>query len=297
MNHYLPNRKIKIYSLEDFGANADEDFFITVFRDSAYKNKKWSALSINHFSSLILIRKGRGRIEIDSKKYTIDDYGLLYLPHYVSHRGEWSDVIDGLVIKFYDSFLIRKNEYPATRFSFFLNTKLPLVLNIKDYKIVWNMIPFLEKELMLEDKSEIEIIRNLSELLFLYLNRYIQKNQKLIPMKANRIVYEFFRLLNLSQGEIRSVNYFASQLAITPGHLSDIVKEVTGRSASDFIKENVIRRAFRLLEHTDERISDIALQLNFQDSAYFTRFFKKKTGLSPSEFRKNKNPTFVQIPP
>ncbi|TGK79181.1 AraC family transcriptional regulator [Leptospira noumeaensis] len=297
MNQYLPNRKIKIYSLEDFGASAGEEFSITVFQDSAYKNKKWSVLSVNHFSSLILIKKGKGHIEIDSKKYTVDNFGFLYLPHYVSYRGEWSEVIDGVIIRFYDSFLLRKNEVPASRFSFFLNSKSPTVLNMKDCTIVWGIFRFLKKELRLEDRSEKGIIRNLSELLFLYINRYIQKDLNLIPIKSNRIVYEFFQLLNSSQGEIRSVNYFASQLGITPGHLSDTVKEVTGKSASDFIKENVMRRAFRLLEHTNERVSDIALQLNFQDSAYFTRFFKKNTGVSPSEFRKDKNPTFVHTSP
>ncbi|MCT8335369.1 helix-turn-helix domain-containing protein [Leptospira sp. 85282-16] len=297
MNQYLPNRKIKIYSLEDFGVSVDQDFSINIFQNLEYKNKKWSVLSMNHFSTLILIRKGKGHIEIDSKKYTIEDFGILYLPYYVSHRGVWTDVTDGLVIQFYDSFLTRKNEFPANRFSFFLNTKSPIVVNIKDCTIVWGIIKFLKKELKLEDKSEKGIIRNLSELLFLYLNRYIQKDQKLIPIKSNRTVYDFFQLLNSSQGEIRSVNHFASQLGITPGHLSDTVKELTGKSASDFIKENVIRRAIRLLENTDERISDIASQLNFQDSAYFTRFFKKKTGLSPSEFRKNRNPTFVHTSP
>ncbi|MDF3818377.1 helix-turn-helix domain-containing protein [Leptospira sp. 96542] len=297
MNQHSSNRRIKIFNLEDFCADSEDDFCINELNDSDAKNKKWSTLHLNHFSTIVFIKKGKGSLELNSKKYNLEDRSFLYLPQYVSYRNDWSGISEGLSVRFYDSFLMRKNEYPFTKFSFFLNTKMPVVLTLKRSKMIWQVIQLLKEEIGLGNISDKTIVRNLTELILLYLNRIILNNQKIIPVKLNKTVYEFIQLLNSSQGEIRPVSYFANLLGITPGHLSDTVKGISGRSASDFIKENVIRRAIELLEYSDFRISDIAIQLNFHDSAYFTRFFKKETGLTPSDFRKDRNPKFVHTNP
>ncbi|WP_411823337.1 AraC family transcriptional regulator [Leptospira sp. 'Mane'] len=291
MSHLVSHRKLKIFNLEDIGASPDEDFSICIFEDSFAENRNWTALSIHSFSTLVFVIKGEAKVEIDSRVYSITEQNLFYLPPYLPHKCEWSKIAQGVSIKFHESFLfgsgkpISFSKYPS-----FFRTKTPVILNIKDSSPIQSSFHFLKEEWNLGSRLEKTIIRNFTELILLFAGRGNVFPYQELPSKINRIVYDFIFLLQGSQGEIRSVQYYASKLEVTPGHLNDTIKEVTGRSASDFIKENVTREARRLLEYTDARISDVATQLNFQDSAYFTRFFKKEIGITPSEFRQKQNP-------
>lgn len=83
------------------------------------------------------------------------------------------------------------------------------------------------------------------------------------------------------------VSEYAEQLAVTPNHLNDTTKKITGSNASDLIHERIVLEAKRLLLHSVLTTKEIASFLNFQDPSYFSRFFRKYTGQSPSEFRES----------
>lgn len=78
---------------------------------------------------------------------------------------------------------------------------------------------------------------------------------------------------------------YALLLHVTEGHLNDIVKTITGKTARQLVHERILLEAKRLLAHGNASISEVAYQLNFKDTAYFSRFFKKHTHRSPSEFK------------
>lgn len=79
---------------------------------------------------------------------------------------------------------------------------------------------------------------------------------------------------------------YADLLAVTPNHLSQTVKSLAGKNALSFILERVLAESKSLILYTNFDISEIAYQLNFSDPANFGKFFRKATGMSPSEFRK-----------
>lgn len=83
------------------------------------------------------------------------------------------------------------------------------------------------------------------------------------------------------------VSEYAEQLAVTPNHLNDVTKKITGSNASDLIHERIVLEAKRLLLHSVLTTKEIASFLNFQDPSYFSRFFRKYTGQSPSGFRES----------
>ncbi|MNY07174.1 HTH-type transcriptional activator Btr [compost metagenome] len=87
--------------------------------------------------------------------------------------------------------------------------------------------------------------------------------------------------------EIRLPKAYAEQLFITPNHLNAICKSYIGSAAGEIIRERVLLEAKRLLVNKNLNINEIAIELNFNDNSYFTKFFKKATGLTPDEFRKN----------
>lgn len=82
-----------------------------------------------------------------------------------------------------------------------------------------------------------------------------------------------------------NVARYAAALAVTPTHLSRVVRGATGHPASQVILNRIVREARRHLVYTNLPISEIAYGLGFKDPAYFSRVFAAATGFSPSRFR------------
>jgi AraC-like DNA-binding protein len=75
-------------------------------------------------------------------------------------------------------------------------------------------------------------------------------------------------------------------LYVTPGHLNDLIKTVTGKTAKQIIDERRIMEAKRLPFWGEHSVKEIAARLNFEDDAYFNRFFKKHTTNTPAQFQR-----------
>ncbi|MBL4658385.1 MAG: helix-turn-helix domain-containing protein [Flavobacteriales bacterium] len=83
------------------------------------------------------------------------------------------------------------------------------------------------------------------------------------------------------------VKEYADLLSTTSEHLNGETKKVRGKTASDLISDRIILEAKRLLMYSEFSNKEIAYFLNYEDPSYFSRFFKNKIGISPSEFRDN----------
>lgn len=111
---------------------------------------------------------------------------------------------------------------------------------------------------------------------------------------AERIKNIFLELLERQfpideqHGQInfRTASEFAKQLNIHVNHLNKSLKETTGLTTSQVIAERILQESKVLLKHTDMNISEIAYALGFTESTHFNSFFKKRTTMSPSKFRK-----------
>lgn len=99
------------------------------------------------------------------------------------------------------------------------------------------------------------------------------------------IVLQLNSLLQTYITENHSPSYYADKLNLSSVYLNEVVKRVTGWSVSNYIRNEIILRAKRLLYHTNLTVKEIASSLGFDDNAYFTRLFTKATGKSPLQFR------------
>ncbi len=97
---------------------------------------------------------------------------------------------------------------------------------------------------------------------------------------------QFERELTLNYRREREVNFYADRLCITPKYLSAIVLEQTGKSALRIINEYVANECQALLLSTNLTIQQISDKLNFPSQSIFSKFFKRMTGLSPRDYRK-----------
>lgn len=117
------------------------------------------------------------------------------------------------------------------------------------------------------------------------------------PYPARPLVRRFHDLVRHSGGRQQRVRDYSERLGITPSHLADVVREVTGRTPGQIIRAAQIAEAQRLLQHTDQTIAEIAYELGFRDTAYFGRFFKRETGVTPGRFRRQtRTPGLVPAP-
>ncbi len=106
---------------------------------------------------------------------------------------------------------------------------------------------------------------------------------------ARRLTYvkEFMTLVHSHYSTERTVGFYASKLCISPKYLSFIIKEVTGRSAADWIDEYVIIEAKNMLRFSGMNVQQVAYALNFSNQSAFGKYFKHLTGMSPTQFQKN----------
>jgi len=101
------------------------------------------------------------------------------------------------------------------------------------------------------------------------------------------LLSKYLHLVNSHYIEKRTVKEYADLLSVTPNHLSQTVKAVSGKNALSYISERLVREAKSLLLYTDFSISEIAYRLGFSDPANFGKFFKKESGVPPSVFSKS----------
>jgi AraC family transcriptional regulator, transcriptional activator of pobA len=99
------------------------------------------------------------------------------------------------------------------------------------------------------------------------------------------IFRKFSNLLDKKFMEKAGVSDYASDLAITPKVLNNCIKKLTGKTTIDLIQERTLTEAKRLLLYTDMTSKEIAYTLNFTDTSYFTRFFTRLEGKTPSAFK------------
>lgn len=99
------------------------------------------------------------------------------------------------------------------------------------------------------------------------------------------ILLGFLKQLAAHFKEERSVQYYANTLFVTPKHLTKTVKELTTKTCGEFIDEMVIAEAKILLSDLSYSVGQVADHLHFSDQFFFSKFFKRRTGMSPKEYK------------
>lgn len=104
--------------------------------------------------------------------------------------------------------------------------------------------------------------------------------------KEHPILSKFNSLITTHFKESRKIKFYADLIHISPNHLNKVIRTETGKSASELINQICMLEAKVLLGQTSLNINEIAAELGFEDDSYFSRFFKKHAGVSPSDYRK-----------
>lgn len=107
-----------------------------------------------------------------------------------------------------------------------------------------------------------------------------------VSTRSKIVLEDFLLLVRDYHTKERSLSFYADKLYLTPKYLSKLIKSVSSKSAHEWIDSFVILEAKNLLKYSDMSIKSIVYELNFPNQTTFYRFFKTKTGMTPSEYRK-----------
>lgn len=135
-----------------------------------------------------------------------------------------------------------------------------------------------------------ELVQTLAiDLLYEFIRMISGEMRKATPQdlsRGNEITRTFFDILASRRGRIHGVTDVADLMNLTPKYLSRVIKETTGEKPMTLIHQYIMRAIDQELRYTDKSIKDIAFQLRFPSLAFFGKFVKQRTGLSPTEYRK-----------
>ncbi len=145
-----------------------------------------------------------------------------------------------------------------------------------------------------KDNFSIPIILSYISTLLNLTERFYARQFDTRKKLCNQLSGDFFKMLNNYYFENTgnfitqpTVQYFAEKLNVTPNYLSDTIRHHSGKSALTIIHNFIVEEAKKLLANSSYTVSEVAFQLGFEYPNYFSRLFKQKTTLSPTQYRKS----------
>lgn len=170
----------------------------------------------------------------------------------------------------------------------------PSVVSLESFPeekdIIWEIYYAMLDELRVPLLNQTAMCASLFISIFVHLSRMSDRlsleNQQSdnTSRKASQI-HKFLALVEKKCHQRLTVNDYSMEMGMSAGHLSRLCRLMLGMSSLDVINMRVIQEAQRELIYTSKTIKQLAAFLGFNDEAYFTRFFHKHTGVSPSQFR------------
>lgn len=277
-----------ICKLSDF---QQEDLLISRFGAYLQKHRDLYFPHKHTFYHLVLFTKGAGTHAIDFKTFDVRPYQIYFMIPGQVHSWNFKGEVDGYVVhfstSFFESFLL-KNEY-LDQFPFFSGIIDDAVIQIEppfQQKIV-SLFEDIIAESETTDRMGLDLIRAILLHIFILLSRTANghKEKQALPYNYT-LLKNFQKLIEKHFATLKLPRDYAELMYITPNHLNALCNDLLGISAGEVIRNRVLLEAKRLLINRDLTIAEISYQLNFSDNSYFTKFFKKYTGITPEEFRK-----------
>ena len=246
------------------------------------------------YFSIIYVQKGEGIHHIDFRDYPITEETIYFLSPEQIHHMALSGSPQGHVLLFTTGFLQQYSLEPgqlAGMDLFFNCDEAPPLLLPESYrKLVLQLIEQIREEYANQAFNAQEIIGALLKVLLLHLQRakYSSRIQRLEKTSRKaQIVRQFKNQLEQNYRQLHKVNQYAQLQNLSSIYLNEVIKSETGISAKEFIQRRIILEAKRLALFSDWNMKEIAFHLGFEDSAHFSKLFKKEEGHTFSAFKAN----------
>lgn len=230
-------------------------------------------------------------------KYDHEAGSMMFLkPRQIIQMKDLNLEEDSFLIFFHEDFLnghllhheIKKYHY----FDYEINEALHL--SPREEKVCWELYLKMENEYNNNpDEYSREIILANIDTLLKYAQRFYKRQfmeRSIVSgrtvTKFNEEIEKYFASGLLGLIGLPTVSYIAGKLNLSPGYLTDLLKQESGKTALEHIHIYLMSEAKNLLRSEEQSVSEIAYALGFDNLSYFSRLFKKEVGVSPNLFKK-----------
>lgn len=190
---------------------------------------------------------------------------------------------EGWIFRFKSSLISESRFQLYSNYHDYANVELLVGKSFDRICVVTQMI----EDEYVKDAADFSIIRSLLSTLFVLIEA--ERKKKALPVNTdnnqNITFKSFLRILEDNFKRDVSVDFYAEKLNMSARNLNLICRSILQRSVSEIIETRKLTEAKNLLMHSDKTISEIGFDLGYNEKAYFTKVFKKKAGVTPSEFR------------
>ena len=288
MNHL----EIKTYSLSE-RTGFSPDFSIKRMESSYSLSSDRKPVPHRHdYYAIYYIIEGTGTHTIDFMEYEIENHQLYFLMPGQMHKLVFTSEPKGFIVSYSEHFLI-SNAIPDHLINdiYLFNDygqSPPLPISEMSAPVYLSLFEQMELFSTSLEKYTHDAVGALVKLLLIQSNNHCslkkEENPQLLET-SNHLLRSFKQLLNKHYVEHHMVSDYADMLAVTSDYLNKTVKSITGKSAKDHIQSKLITEAKRWLLFTNQSNKELAYSLGFEESAHFNNFFKKNTGMTPTEFK------------
>lgn len=283
--------EIKLYKFQRCKYGADQRCDAMEFADIKPGILKFP-IHRESFFCFILIEEGSATLRLNGEEATVGAKTIICgLP---GELWEWKERphIEGKVVIFEPDFIMSvvKDPLLLQRPSFLHADVHNPFIKLSEKGFLW--IRDIIIEMMEEVKSPVkfqDLLRAQLWHLILLIEKEYQMNPNSVvsQLPQRNYVAGFVNLVGVSLYRHHDVEYYADRLCITANYLNKISHSALGMSARKYIHERVVSEAKNLLSITKMNVNQVADILGFDSSNYFIRFFKKKTGMTPGEYKDN----------
>lgn len=242
----------------------------------------------HNYYEVLVFNKGGGQHEIDFDAYKIKALSIHFVSANQVHVVKRLPGSDGF--NFILSSEFTDADFPLSELAFYKPENLP-VLNLtkKDFEEVGSLLDEVKRSYAADNKGRRSELKYLVQAILLKLQRlYLQQgNIKQPGPVKNKSAVRLQGLIEQSYTAHWRAGDYAREMNMSSIQLNAICKQHFGKSTEAVIQERLMLEIKRALVYGDKSIKELCFDLNFEDPAYFIRFFKKHTGTTPLEYRKS----------
>lgn len=255
------------------------------------KNKIHAAVPHRHSFYQVIWFKEKGRHYVDYEVVEHKENSLFFINKNQIHYFCTDALNDGFLFHFNDSFINRQSREIMNRFSTTIFNEMGknhIILSETETKNIGLLTSFIQSEILLKEASYKEQVYHYFQNILLLIERSRAK-ERTVSTKTNKdykLASDFKKLVMAQIEEFHNIDEYASKLGTNSKNLTEVSKEYLFNTPANIIKESKLLEAKRMMSNQKTSIKEIAYALGFDDPTYFTKYFKKGTGMTPKEFQK-----------
>lgn len=288
MNYISPGPKHITYPLIEKRKSKTKAFEILKLGESRHCLAD-SFTSTDHFE-IIWIKRGTGNLHVDMDQYEIKDDSIFFIVPGQICRFSFPYAPTGYKIAFAPGFFFLGNQTSSHPVNDLQSLKGCYEIGADNGlpEAMEQLVRSLEKECSEDLQLKSEVLTSLLTVFILYLTRTRKiSGSTLGRNRESEINQHFFSLLEKKFMHMKAVSDYASLMAISSNHLSEVIRRVTGFPPSYHINQRIIIEAKRMAMCSNLKMKEIASVLGFADFPHFSKFFKAASGVSFTEFKKD----------